>query len=582
MKRRFWAGLLSFVMLWSLLPASALAANEEDAVKYGEYKNSIWEAMESSGTVENTGIGGVKSVSKTAVPVKDDDGNVIPNQFDVTLNVVMEQATTTVQPGAAATVLVMDVSGSMDYCAECGHKIGNGSWHERGCKYENKRNYASRLEAAQAAAREFLKTYSGRFGENGQETSEETQDLGRYVSLVAFSTGAKVKVEWADVSNAAGYQKALKAVNDLEADGGTNLEQGFVKANGQLKQDAVKNISEKNVIALTDGVPTFYGKDYLTLLGEWTANGHGNIGCPDTNAATVKAASALKASPAKLYTVCFGAADTKCWEKNSLHKDNIWPYPDEYHKDDGPTVGTFLSESIATKREYAYNAGNTAELMQAFKAITDTITTGLNAGTVTDGLPAGVTTTDSAFADGKMTWNLNAEEAEPSDAGSGKTTYSWTKTYRVSIDPTKVAAGTEYQPLNTPTTLEVTVGGEKKTVAFPIPAGKVTPLTTLTVTATGYEGTYDGKDHGEAATANIDGAKIEYSTDNGTTWSETVPTIKNVGETKVLVRATLNGYADAEDEYTLKVNYAPVTVTADNQSVQLGSSALGYTATVTG
>lgn len=576
MKRRFWAGLLSFVMLWSLLPASALAA-EDESVRYGRYNdNGVWAVTNDTGKVTETGVEGVKSVSKTAEKKGD-------NTYEVTLNVVMEQATTTVQPGAAATVLVMDVSGSMDYCAECGHKIGNGSWHERGCKYENKRNYASRLEAAQAAAREFLKTYSGRFGENGQETSEETQDLGRYVSLVAFSTGAKVKVEWADVSNAAGYQKALKAVNDLEADGGTNLEQGFVKANGQLKQDAVKNISEKNVIALTDGVPTYYGEaSYDGILSGWTANGHGNIGCPDTNAATVKAASALKASPAKLYTVCFGAADTKCWEKNSLHKDNIWPYPDEYHKDDGPTVGTFLSESIATKREYAYNAGNTAELMQAFKAITDTITTGLNAGTVTDGLPAGVTTTDSAFADGKMTWNLNAEEAEPSDAGSGKTTYSWTKTYRVSIDPTKVAAGTEYQPLNTPTTLEVTVGGEKKTVAFPIPAGKVTPLTTLTVTATGYEGTYDGKDHGEAATANIDGAKIEYSTDNGTTWSETVPTIKNVGETKVLVRATLNGYADAEDEYTLKVNYAPVTVTADNQSVQLGSSALGYTATVTG
>ena len=31
MKRRFWAGLLSFVMLWSLLPVRALAANEEEA-----------------------------------------------------------------------------------------------------------------------------------------------------------------------------------------------------------------------------------------------------------------------------------------------------------------------------------------------------------------------------------------------------------------------------------------------------------------------------------------------------------------------------------------------------------------------
>ena len=168
------------------------------------------------------------------------------------------------------------------------------------------------------------------------------------------------------------------------------------------------------------------------------------------------------------------------------------------------------------------------------------------------------------------------------DTVSGKTTYTWTKRYTVTIDPTQVAADTPYQPLNNPTTLKVTVDGQEKKVAFPIPAGKVTPLTTLTVTATGYEGTYDGKDHGKAATASIPGAKIEYSTDNGTTWNETVPTIKNVGETKVLVRATLNGYADAEDEYTLKVNYAPVTVKADNKTVELGSPAPGYTATVTG
>ena len=35
MKRRFWAGLLSFVMLWSLLPVSAAAEGHEPTIEWG-------------------------------------------------------------------------------------------------------------------------------------------------------------------------------------------------------------------------------------------------------------------------------------------------------------------------------------------------------------------------------------------------------------------------------------------------------------------------------------------------------------------------------------------------------------------
>ena len=566
-QKRLYAWLLSLVMMFSLLPTAVLATGDEsvedESVRYGRYDdNGVWTVTNDTGEVTDTGVTGVKSVSKTAKKMHD-------NTYEVTLKVVMEQTTTTAQPGAAATVLVMDVSNSMDYCAECGQEIGLLGGHKISCKYFGKGlNYESRLEAAQAAARKFLETYSGRFGENGRGTSKETQNLGRYVSLVAFSTGAEVKVDWVDVSNAAGYQDALDAVNGLKANGGTNLEQGFVKANGQLNKDTVKNISEKNVIALADGVPTLYGS---------SAEGHGNNGCPDTNDATVKAASDLKDSPAKLYTVCFGAADTKCWKKSSYHA------PFKSHESDGPTVGKFLSESIATGKAYAYNAGNTDDLMKEFKAITDTITTGLNAGTVIDSLPACVSTKDPAFVDGSMPWVLNANDAVvKSDGTSGKTTYTWTKNYTVTIDPTKVVAGTTYQPLNNQTTLEVTVDGQKKPVAFPIPAGKVVPLTTLMVSGEDYVGTYDGEKHGDAAMANIDGATIEYSTDGGESWSESVPTITNVGVINVLVRATLKGYADAHDAYTLTVNYAPVTVTAENKLVEPGSDVPEYTADVTG
>ena len=128
MKRRFWAGLLSFVMLWSLLPASALAT-EDESVRYGRYNdNGVWAVTNDTGKVTETGVEGVKSVSKTAEKKGD-------NTYEVTLKVEMEQTTTTEQPGAAATVLVMDVSGSMDDCTLAGHRHTDDcyAWERKEC-----------------------------------------------------------------------------------------------------------------------------------------------------------------------------------------------------------------------------------------------------------------------------------------------------------------------------------------------------------------------------------------------------------------------------------------------------------------
>ena len=84
----------------------------------------------------------------------------------------------------------------------------------------------------------------------------------------------------------------------------------------------------------------------------------------------------------------------------------------------------------------------------------------------------------------------------------------------------------------------------------------------LTVSGTDYNGMYDGKSHGEAATANVDGATIEYSIDGGKTWMTDFPTIKNVGEINVTVKASMANYSDATAEYTLKVTPRPVTITS--------------------
>ena len=94
----------------------------------------------------------------------------------------------------------------------------------------------------------------------------------------------------------------------------------------------------------------------------------------------------------------------------------------------------------------------------------------------------------------------------------------------------------------------------------------VTASGTLTVTGKNYTGIYDGASHGEAATASVPDAKIEYSTNGGATWTTEFPTIKDVGTMTVTARATNPNYVTAEKTYTLTVNKRPVTLTSDTAS----------------
>ena len=90
----------------------------------------------------------------------------------------------------------------------------------------------------------------------------------------------------------------------------------------------------------------------------------------------------------------------------------------------------------------------------------------------------------------------------------------------------------------------------------------ITANTGLTVSGNNYTGKYDGASHGKAATANVAGATIEYSIDGGKTWMTDFPTIKNVGEINVTVKASMANYSDATADYTLKVTPCPVTITS--------------------
>ena len=123
--KRLLTWVLVLVMTLSLLPLNVLADETAPSgnVKYGTIgEDGKWtETPNDTGTNNNTGITGVKSVSKTAKPTTDKNGNIISNQYDVTLKVELEQTTSTTPPGAAATALVLDCSGSMKYCMQDAH-----------------------------------------------------------------------------------------------------------------------------------------------------------------------------------------------------------------------------------------------------------------------------------------------------------------------------------------------------------------------------------------------------------------------------------------------------------------------------
>lgn len=76
-------------------------------------------------------------------------------------------------------------------------------------------------------------------------------------------------------------------------------------------------------------------------------------------------------------------------------------------------------------------------------------------------------------------------------------------------------------------------------------------------------------------TPSLAGATIQYSTDNGETWTANEPTITNVGTITVKVKATLEGYLPAENTYALEVTPKDVTVKADDKHVTVGGLCTG-------
>lgn len=422
-RKRGLALLMCICMIFTLLPFSAFAdGTSEPDVVYGQYDKSgtTWKQVANAKdtvteTVDNQG--NTVTLRKTATPT----GN--ENEYTIDLEVITTETSST-KAGDAATVLVIDVSGSMKWCAECGREVIVPGAHNLLYGHD----YESRIAAAKDAAKQFIDAF-------------KSDNARRYVSVVSFSTDSSVACEWKDVSTAAGYKAVKEAIDGLKADGGTNFEQGLSKAKSQLDNTTVKDIASKNVIALTDGKPTYWGTND-------NGGGDGEHCYEDVYNQTKAAATNLKNTGAKLYTVCFGASNEKITE-----------YDDGEYRHGTITVGDFLKNKIATPaaggKTYAYNADNTKALLKAFKDITDTITEGISAGTVKDGLPTGVSfvgNAPTAFVknpDETYSWELIPANAKQGTV-DGRTTYTYKVSYVVTLETSDPEFNEDiYHALNT-------------------------------------------------------------------------------------------------------------------------------------
>lgn len=552
MMKRIIALLLALILTVGLLPTVALAtegdtpvAGTSSDVKNGYYEGTTWkEGTLNQGTLPT----GVESVSKTAKKVEGEE-----NKYEVTLKVVLKQ--TEENSGKAATVLVLDTSGSMAYCAECGaegdcvhnyvsvpgtpsengtyfykytnengqvrfgkanycdgnhtnpnkkHAAGwfKTNWYETGHNRQGdallakdlyiKKTRASRLDAAKVAAENFLKTYSGlTFNTDGTvAVNQNSRNLGRYVSVVSFADKAKSVQSWVDVSNSDVYQGVLRNIKGLSAEGGTNLDAGLTYAEYLLNDNTVRG-AVKNVIALTDGQPTYCLKKNCTDLLHHLFNDELTIGnttycvhgdgkqCTDEiYNSTVDTATRVKNVPSKIYTVCFDAGET-IDVPNSQKKISVSEY-----------LRTKIATQPKAGEKFAYDASNAEQLYAEFAKITQSIVSGLKTGTVKDTLPTGITS--EAFETASVEWDLvkdfHPESVTKQEGEKQVTTYTYTKTYTVTIDPktvkTEKVDGVDYAPLNGETTLTVKNSqGTDVEIPFPIPAGKVT-MPSYTVTGT--------------------------------------------------------------------------------------------------
>jgi len=200
-----------------------------------------------------------------------------------------------------------------------------------------------------------------------------------------------------------------------------------------------------------------------------------------------------------------------------------------------PTITNTSSFTVTVRAsKVGYKTQTTTQTVKVNKAA-GTLTLSATSGTLT--YPTSTTFTASGNKGNLSVTSSNTNIATASISGNTVTVKPGTTAGKATITVTS-AATTNYNAKSATYTATVNNG-------------------TISLSATPYTGTYDGKAHNAITkvTANPSDAKIEYST-NGTTYSTTMPTITNTSSFTVTVRASKAGYKTQSTTQTVKVNKA--------------------------
>ena len=476
--KRFLAMLLALIMCLSTLPIGVFATerSSSEQIMSGYYvpdDTSKTVTTDTTTTAERSTEGENVKVSKTI------EGTENENEFLVTLEVQTKQKLSeTVSSPDAAVVLVLDRSGSMNSCADCGGYTDFFGYyhHNYGCERDWANNTVDYEDSRMAAAKAGAIAFVDQLLEDTPKDESGKYTAHRYVSLVSFASKTKLNQDWVDVTTEAGYDAFENAINsqDLYANGGTYLQGGLKLAVQQLsktnawiggEQVDITAMANRFTVLLTDGVPTIsenYGKGYASDCCEELC---------DETAATADELREL----GPLYSICYGADGDTCYEETQYLCKNCGKTKDEhikvekrhdyrYYCDENYsktyskgneitsilTAGQFLRR-ISTNY---FSADNADDLNTAFGDISDLIALLTEAWKVTDPMGEYIkfgeirTSQGEAVADcpdDVLVWDLKSDVPSTSGTDTEKT-YTYTLQYTITLNTLKggYTAGDEY------------------------------------------------------------------------------------------------------------------------------------------
>ena len=365
------------------------------------------------------------------------------NEFNITLQVKTPENLDSIPSSAdAAVVLVMDVSGSMDYSV-------------------SSKNNTKRIDAARNAAKAFARAFSD---------SRVSSNDKRLVSIVAFSEDATRKLLWNDVKsvgeNSTNINSTLDWFKESNTDGGTNMEGGLQLAlnlinAGKAQGGALEGIDNVTVILLTDGCPTFHIESDKNSTTEITGErGGGNWAKKVDYEPVIGVANQIKAtqvngSLVSLKTIALSTGKDD-FESTRQDYDSTKEEGRGQHKVTYYCKSTNLKNWLGNNVSTTYGANDTDSLVGSFEQINTLITLGTQAWLVKDPMATNIVYTgrnnsteseDNSYTfiknstvagvqNNTLQWDLKRSKVSSSETIDGTTWYTYQLTYPIRLDNT--------------------------------------------------------------------------------------------------------------------------------------------------